>query len=332
VTDISIQSVTPASRDSWLSAALACKHATYFHTPYWYELIAPKQKHVTAEVTFSDGASAVIPMARIKRLCGLLTDVFSSPGGTYGGWVSASTLTPEHVKHLVRELISKSDLTFRVNPFDPNLRFIDCIDGINGNASGINRKEDFTHALDLTQGIIRLRGGISKSGKYAINLSARSGVTVKRAETLDEWERYYGLYIDSLKRWRAGKLKTRTVYPFSLFRRIYKNRTGNEILWLAVKEGEPIAGVLVFYWNKHAVSWHGSSSSEHFSVKPNNLLYWEIIKDAAGRGYELFDFNPSGGYGGVESFKDSFGAKRLPTPTITIRSRLRQMAGKLRGA
>ncbi|GBU21094.1 hypothetical protein R80B4_00983 [Fibrobacteres bacterium R8-0-B4] len=329
MTGICVQDIAPAARGKWLSVARECGYATYFHTPYWYELIAPKQKHITAEVTFSDGASAVIPMAKIKRFCGLLTDVFSSPGGTYGGWVSTSALTPEHVKHLFRVLASESGLTFRVNPFDPSSRFIG-IDN-DGGISGINIKNDFTHVLDLTKGERSITLGMSKGHKSAIKSAARAGVTVRAALTEQEWDKYYGLYLDTIWRWRAGKMTIRAVYPASLFKRLYENRTENETLWLAFKDGEPIAGALIFYWNGHAVSWHASASSRHLNLRPNNLLYWEIISDAVKRGCRLFDFNPSGGYGGVESFKSHFGTQRLPTPTITTRSPLRRMLAGLRG-
>jgi len=330
---VSVQSIMPTTRAKWLSVARECGYATYFHTPYWYELIAPEQKHIVREVTFNDGVSAVIPTAKIKRACGFLTDIFSSPGGTYGGWLSASSLTPEHVKHLVGVLISENNLTFRLNPFDRSSRFVSGgVDSID-NTGGIKRKDDFTHVLDLTKGERAITLGLSKGHRSAIKSAERAGVTVRAAEMQNEWDQYYELYQSSLERWRAGgpAMSPRNVYPLSLFRRIREIRTGNETLWLAFKEGVPIAGALFFYWNGHAVSWHGAASAKHFRFKPNNLLYWEIIKDAAGRGYEIFDFNPSGGYRGVESFKDSFGAERVPTPIITTRSPLRRMIARLRG-
>jgi lipid II:glycine glycyltransferase (peptidoglycan interpeptide bridge formation enzyme) len=121
------------------------------------------------------------------------------------------------------------------------------------------------------------------------------------------------------------------VYPLGFFRRLYENRSGHEILWLAFKDEEPLCGALCFYWNRHAVYWHGASSARYFHLKPNNLLFWEIILDAMRKGHAVFDFNPSGGYAGVESFKERFGAERLPAPVITVRSPLRRMISGLRG-
>ncbi|MDR2694673.1 MAG: GNAT family N-acetyltransferase [Chitinispirillales bacterium] len=329
-----------ASREAWMDAAKGCPCATYFHTPYWYELIAPKRNSGALSVHFDDGASAVVPFAKIGRAGGLLVDHFSSPGGTYGGWLSASILTPEHVKHLFRVLMSKTNLTFRVNPFDPSSRFIGAAGGMDGgldsigNTGGINRKDDFTHILDLTKGERAITLGMSKGHKSAIKSAERAGVTVRAAEAPREWDQYYELYRCSLERWRGGgpAMNPRNVYPRSLFRRIREIRTGNETLWLAFKEGVPIAGAVFFYWNGHAVSWHGAASSRYFDARPNNLLYWKIILDAISRGYKTFDFNPSGGYGGVESFKKHFGAGALPTPVISTKTPLRSLVSTVRRA
>jgi hypothetical protein len=340
-----VQSISEASREEWLSAAKACPYATYFHTPYWYGLIAPGQGHTALSVCFDDGASAIIPIAKVKRMCGLLVDHFSSPGGTYGGWISGSALGEGHVMALLDILISKKNLTFRVNPFDEmspsvisSLTIPSPTESLPIKSSSaplstsITITDDFTHTLDLTKGEQAIFSGLTKGHRSAIRSAARDGVTVKAAESIDEWERYYNLYMDSVRRWRAGgpSLKPRKVYPLSLFKRIYENRTGNEILWLAVKGGEPVAGALFFYWGRHAVSWHGAAASAHFGLRPNNLLYWEILLDAERRGYEIFDFNPSGGYGGVESFKKHFGAARIPAPVLSTRTPLRALVTRAR--
>jgi len=321
-------------KDRWIEAAKACPYATYFHTPYWYDLIAPKQEYTALEVTFDDGASAVVPIAKIKRAYGLLTDNFSSPGGTYGGWVSTSVLNEKHILMLMELLTSKKNLTFRINPFDKTLisllTQLEQSTPVIPSSSGITIKDDHTYIIDLTKGIGTLRGGISKGHKSAITFAERNGVTVKQAEEYDEWVRYYDVYTDSVKRWCAGQMKPRNVYPLTLFKRIYENRTGNEILWIAMKDGKPVAGTLIFYCGKHAVTWHGAALKEYFDYRPNNLLYWKIFEDAVQRGYEIFDFNPSGGHTRVDSFKKHFGALRLQSPVLQTKTPLRSLISKLR--
>ncbi|MDR3011755.1 MAG: GNAT family N-acetyltransferase [Chitinispirillales bacterium] len=316
--DIQIQNITEATRDKWLAVAKACPYATYFHTPHWYESIVPNQKHIALEIIFDDNVSAIISFAKIKRKGGLLVDHFSSPGGTYGGWISASPLNDQHVKILTDVLLSKKNLTFKANPFcpspTPDIFF-----------------RDHTHILDLTKGIDKIYNGFYRGHKSAINCAVRNEVIIRASESLEEWDKYYELYMDSIDRWRRmhDSKAPRTIYPRSFFRRLHMARTGREVLWLAFKDNEPIAGALIFYWNRHTVYWHGSASAKHFHLKPNNLLHWEIIKDAINKGYEIYDFNPSAGFEGVESFKERFGSTRISFPMLITRTPLRSLIAKI---
>ncbi|MCL2689186.1 MAG: GNAT family N-acetyltransferase [Chitinispirillia bacterium] len=318
--------VQTASRERWLHIVKTSHYATYFHTPYWYELTAPGKNHTAIEVSFDDGASAIIPIAKVMRMKGLMTDYFSSPYGNYGGWISASILNEDHIKVLTDILTSKKNLTFRINPFDDSQTSLSTITASSPHVKLIN---DYTHIVDLTKGDAKLHSELSGGHRNAINIAKRNGVIIKAAETFDEWERYYNVYTDSLGRWKSWELKTRTVYPLTLFKRLYENRTGNETLWLALKDEEVIAGTLLFYWGRHAVAWHGAALAGCFDLRPNNLLYWEIFKNAQSRGYEVFDFNPSGGYSRVESFKKHFGAVQMPAPLLQTKTPLRSLISNL---
>jgi len=330
---VTIRSITEVSKEKWIETAKACPYATYFHTPYWYELIVPKQKHTAVEVTFNDGASAVVPIAKIKRMGGVLIDNFSSPGGNYGGWISENELNEEHVRALMSVLTSKKNLTFRINPFDktPASLLTSSAQSMPlRSSSKITVTDDRTYMIDLTKSADKLRSEISRGHKNAINFAERNGVTVRQAEKYDEWVRYYDIYLDSVRRWQTAQLKTRRVYPLTLFKHLYENRTGNETLWLALKDDEPVAGALFFYWGAHAVGWHGAALAQHFHLKPNNLLHWEIIQDAVRRGCKIYDFNPSGGYDGVESFKKCFGAVQISSPILQTKTLLRSLISSLR--
>jgi lipid II:glycine glycyltransferase (peptidoglycan interpeptide bridge formation enzyme) len=329
---VSIQNITTATRDKWLSFAQVCPHATYFHTPYWYEQTAPKQKHIALEITFNDDASAVIPLVKSKRLGGLLTGYYSSPYGTYGGWISESKLNNDHADALLSILLSKKNLVFRVNPFDPLSSGIPEILKSSKNLKPASYKltDDFTQILDLTCNTKDIFCKSSDSFRRGVNKAEKHGIVIKQAQSWKEWEQYYCLYKNSLDRWRGSGLKTRTIYTLDFFRRLYDNHTGHETLWLAFKDERALSGALCFYWNRHAVYWHGAADSRYFNCRPNNLLFREIVLDAARQGYEIFDFNPSGGYGGVESFKKHAGAHILASPVLTTITPLRSLISRVR--
>jgi lipid II:glycine glycyltransferase (peptidoglycan interpeptide bridge formation enzyme) len=68
----------------------------------------------------------------------------------------------------------------------------------------------------------------------------------------------------------------------------------------------------VFYWNRHAVYWHGATYDTYFDYRPNVAVHTEAIRDAVAREYAYYDFNPSGSLEGVIEFKRRFGAEQRP--------------------
>jgi FemAB-related protein (PEP-CTERM system-associated) len=59
------------------------------------------------------------------------------------------------------------------------------------------------------------------------------------------------------------------------------------------------------------VPW-ASSRRDYRSMCPNNLLYWELMKDAIGRGLKNFDFGRCTPNGGTFHFKKQWGAQPQP--------------------
>jgi lipid II:glycine glycyltransferase (peptidoglycan interpeptide bridge formation enzyme) len=196
----------------------------------------------------------------------------------------------------------------------------------------IRLANDVTYVLDLTLGERELHSRSNRGHKEKLRKAARNAITVREAQSWDEWGQYYELYRQSISRWlsRGPELKPRAVYPIEFFRRLYDNMSGHECLWVALKDGRVIAGMLCFYWNRHAVGWHASADARYFSLGANNQLYWEIILDAMRRGFQFFDCNPSGGYDGVETFKEHLGADKVSSPVLSTRTLLRSLVTRLR--
>jgi lipid II:glycine glycyltransferase (peptidoglycan interpeptide bridge formation enzyme) len=101
-------------------------------------------------------------------------------------------------------------------------------------------------------------------------------------------------------------------------------------LWLVSLDDTIIAGILCFYWNRHAVAWHGAGLSGYFSYRPNNLLYNHAIMHAAENGYRWFDCNPSSDLSGVSTFKKLIGAQPLQSRVLVRRSQLFRILDLLR--
>jgi lipid II:glycine glycyltransferase (peptidoglycan interpeptide bridge formation enzyme) len=108
-------------------------------------------------------------------------------------------------------------------------------------------------------------------------------------------------------------------YDWKLFQDMFARQSDHIHLWLTTTgDGRVAAGALVFYARTHSVYWHGAAQEDLFALRPMNLLFSEIIRDACEGGYRWFDFGPSAGIEGVRKFKESFGAKFLDCSYVQV--------------
>jgi hypothetical protein len=314
----------PARRDEWEHACRSCDYATFFHTPAWVDLFTKTtgtaMLPAAEAVIFSDGVEAILPMARRRYPGGLLPLYWSMPAHTFGGWVSADVLTKEHAGLLAGVLLKRSNLIWRENPYDAALKSI----------SLSSAREDFTQAIDLSQGFEAAADRFDHAHRKAVRKAAAAGVAIAEAVHFEEWESYFSLYESSRARWRKRRLARKGGYSRSLLKAIYESAPEGRTLWLARVQGVPAAGILCFYWNRHAVAWLGAGEEKFFMYRPNNLLYEHAIRNAAARGFRWFDCNPSAGLRGVIEFKEHLGAIPLRSRVVEKKSAARRVAEWLR--
>lgn len=313
-----------AKQEEWEQISRACDYATFFHTPVWAEIFvrATGGRMVTAaeKVQFSDGAVAVLPLVYKQYPGNLLRLYWSMPAHTFGGWVSADSLTETHAHLLAARLLEIQDLVWRENPYDPLVTAIDLR----------HAAEDFTQTIDLRQGFAAAEARSDHAHRKAVKKAHEKGVTIIEASDIEQWKSYFSLYEASLDRWKKKRLLRNRGYDWTLFDVIYRSPSEHRKLWLAQIDGTPVAGILCFYWNRHAVAWHGAGAAGSFGCRPNNLLYEHVARHAAGAGYHWFDCNPGGGFKGVVEFKEHLGAQKLRSRVINKRSLLRRTAEVLR--
>lgn len=298
--NIQIDSVIKASDREW-DEATGAYYSTYFHTREWAEIFKEYNSRLTLEpkqIIFSDKKSAIIPFVCQKEFIGLIKRYFSSPAGTFGGWVSHDELSIQHAKLLVKYMKRIRNLIWRENPYDPNLTKLVIPDA----------KEDYTQAIDLRQGFKAIYNNWTKGHFSAVKKAQREGVLISQAKLAEEWGKYYEVYKESFSRWGD---KATSFYEWSLFEILFHKQSDKIKLWIALYKNKVISGALCFYHNKHVVYWHGAAYEEYFHLRSSNLLQYEIIKDACTKGYWWYDFNPSGGHEGVRRFKKGFGAKSM---------------------
>jgi hypothetical protein len=322
VAQLTIQKNTAASRDEWERVARACDHATFFHTPLWYELLRVQMgarfKPAARAITFSDGCAAVLVAGRDCRW--LRSMLHSSPAGTYGGWIGKKPLTPGHACLLADLIAGNRAISWRENPFDPLAGHYD----IPGAA------EDFTHAYCVdTPGVDPLRGA-SGGHRRAVRQAREHGIAVRVGGSMEDWRGHFDAYRSSLARWSDRHLRIGSRYSWEFFSALAKANSPHIKLWIAELHGKLLSSMVTFYWNRHAVAWHGGAYAESFHLRPNDLLLETFVHDAREKGYRHIDLNPSAGLANVAAFKDHLGAQRMPHRVLVRRPLWAAIIARLR--
>ncbi len=290
-------SVREAGLEEWREFTEKSEKATFFHTPEWFQVWGRYMgiKSFPALFEFDDGKKILLPLGiRRKKTYKLF---ISSPGGTYGGWISTDELSSEHVFSIF-EWLKRHYFILRLNPYDELQHRIPA-------------EHDITQVIPLDERFEDIERKWRQSIMRKVRKAEREGVRVKKMEEEKGWREYYGVYLSSLERW--GKHAT-SRYSWKLFE-ILKDTPGVE-LWCAEYDGKIVAGAVVVYDRHRAIYWHGASLSEYLHLRPVNLLMFSLIMDARKRGKLYFDFNPSGGHEGVLRFKRSFYPRELPSGII----------------
>jgi CelD/BcsL family acetyltransferase involved in cellulose biosynthesis len=296
--------VRPTGDREWLELARRCEHATFFHTPYWQRLgttAYPAQEVATATIDLPSGATAILPMIAVRRLG--TRHFVSTFSGAYGGPLSERPLGAEDALALQRAIKDwRTGVQIAGNPLAEPLP----------PAPGMRVREDSSMVLPLEGDFAAVQKRFTKGHRSALTKARRSGVTVRLAESLDDYRVYFELYRRSLERWGAEATSTYSWELFAAGHRLGEELPGHVRLWLAVHERKVIAGAWVFYWNRHVIWWHGAADASAFDLRPNNVLIPEIAEAALGEGYGELDMGATAGHEGPTRFKRHFGAVERP--------------------
>ena len=318
-----------ASAAQWDALADASPHATFFHTREWAELWQGYSGGTLSPVArlakFDDGVVALLPavektlldLPHVGRLSASLRTVISASTGTYGGWLSAATLTPAHHRVLWEHTRTLNvDLT--QNPYDP------------AQAEALPwTREEFTQVVDLAPGYEQVRRTWSRGHVSAVNKGARAGLAVTRATTAGQWQDYIRIYGLSVRRWGEAAA---FVYRDDLFEQLSRSTSGKVRLWVVEYEGAVIAGAICLYQGDKVMYWHGAFDADLQHLRAAPLLHAEIMRQAVEDGYRWYDFNPSGGNEGVLTFKDRFGTQLLPANSLESDAAVKRALARGRAA
>jgi lipid II:glycine glycyltransferase (peptidoglycan interpeptide bridge formation enzyme) len=172
-----------------------------------------------------------------------------------------------------------------------------------------------TLLLDLRLTDEALLAGMKQKWRYNLRLAQRHGVHVREGGPSD-LELLYRMYAETSQR-DGFVIRSREYYLDSW--RTFMERGQAQPL-IAEADGEPVAGLILYWFGKTGWYLYGMSTHLHREKMPNHLLHWEAIRWAKAHGCEAYDFvgapdklNEQDPMWGVYRFKEGFGGRFVET-------------------
>lgn len=163
-----------------------------------------------------------------------------------------------------------------------------------------------TFRRDLPSQDEEIMQAIPRKQRAMVRKGIKAELTSEITQDLDE---FYAIYAESVR-----NLGT-PVFGKRYFKSLSRHFAGqSDILLVRNPAGKAVAGVMSFYHNKTVLPYYGGSLTEARALKANDFMYWELMRHAAAKGMQSFDFGRSKEGTGPYSFKKNWGFTPEPLP------------------
>jgi CelD/BcsL family acetyltransferase involved in cellulose biosynthesis len=301
----------PFTDPRWEAFVAGHPDAIVYHHPRWLEVLQSAYGYELVPLAYEnpDGKlGGVLPLFRTRgvftgrRLSSLPHTPVAGPLASHDGATAA--LVSAAVDRVRADGRARLQLKVR----EPSLEGL--VEGVSGVAW------EPSYVLDLPDDPERLRFGNTRNHgriKWAVNKAGRLHAKARWAETEKELKAWYRLYLETMREhsvpprpYRFFIAAWRKLAPHGEMRLLLVERTESSRTRLLAGSMFLLFGSTVFY------AFTGGSR-EHLWLRPNDLIQWHAIHDAAREGFHHFDFGEVGrGDAGLAEFKSKWGAVARP--------------------
>ena len=321
---VSIEAEGAAARSAWETLVAHDESVALSKTPEWIDCICSSGGFSDATLLFrgEDGRQLILPRLRKTGILSPL-GLFESPPHGWGLGADASgvlseggPVSSEQTRALVQEIRRHPGLRTRVMVGDDDAVVWGSV------------APSEIYSISRTAQVLDLRGGFSRVWSERFTSKVRSnsrkaerrGVVVESDNTgrlvpvfdrlyrnsIDRWAQERGQPL-SLMRWRAQRRE-----PQSKLVTVARCMGERCTVWIAWRDGEPLAGIFVLTKGPRTTYWRGAMDKERArGTGANELLHRCAIEAACAAERQSYDF---GLYQTEElkKFKSTFGAHEVP--------------------
>jgi Acetyltransferase (GNAT) domain len=315
VDQLRVKEVDPSSDQRWDAFVMAHPAALVYHHSAWLQVL--EHEYTSDSVALlcenSDGSVyGILPLMRTRglpllgRVGGQVLEprLSSLPRTPVAGPLSATRETDAAlVAAAIERVRAVPHLRLQLKREDPGLE----TEGLDIVAIPWR----LTYVLHLPKQGTELRFGDSRNHariKWAVNKAARLKVQVRHAETVEDLQAWYQLYLETM-RWHAMPPR-----PYRLFTAMWELLLPRQLVTLLLAEqqvnGRPqlLAGSIFLKLGRTMFYAFNARRRDALALRPNDLLLWNAIHDAWADGLRRIDFGEvPEGEAGLAQFKSKWG-------------------------
>ncbi|MDP7396749.1 MAG: FemAB family PEP-CTERM system-associated protein [Lentisphaeria bacterium] len=277
---------------AWDEFVLNAPGATFYHQYKWKTALELAYRVRTHYCIAMQGRQVrgVLPLAEVRSLSGRQALV-STPYANYGGILADDDEIEAALLAHGRSLIEKVQAR--------RLELKSLLRAEHAELAELLEYFSLVMKLDPDPEVV-WKGELNAKVRNQVRKAEKSGVTVETGV------RHFRSFIDILRlNLRDHGTPTHAVRWHMALSELFGDQME---VSTAFVDGQPVAGVWLFFFRDTAIAHCGASCREHLRLCPNNLAYWNAIKLACERGCRHFDFARSRRTAGTFHFKKQWGA------------------------
>jgi CelD/BcsL family acetyltransferase involved in cellulose biosynthesis len=305
-----------AADPRWLRLAEDSPEATAFHQPAWLEALTRTYGYRTLVLGVlgeKGEVAAGLPLARVRR--------------PLSGVTFVSLPFTDHCPPLARDEPALDELAgslrlWRRQPGGGELEVrgrLPASGGMTPELVGVR------HLLPLDEASHEL-GSLKSSVARHVKAANRAGVKVQLGSSREDMKVFYRLHVQTRRRLGVP------VQPWRFLNAVWQQVVEPGMGFLAVAEsssGEPVAAALFMTHGQSLIYKYGASDASRWELKPNHLLFWDVIGWGRQNGFLLLDFGRSDlASDGLRRFKAGWGAQEVPLEYTSSRGSTHGSAGE----
>lgn len=152
--------------------------------------------------------------------------------------------------------------------------------------SPIHVHSELSWLVDVTQSDEEILRGMKKNTRYAIRKAEKDEVEVVVSDNLDDFEKFWAVYIETAKRQKFTPYSH--AYLYNEFKIFLADKQA--VLFFGMYKGEIIATAFIIYTANSGFYHHGASVQKFSGISAAELVQWKALQEAKRRGCREYNF------------------------------------------